>query len=322
MSVRARLRAWVQFLGVLLCFAGACGGRQDVSSPGMTVEQFQAQMNLRPDGSADIEETWIVSGAGGATLRRAVPVARRDALSGLAATLDDQPVAAGPGEVVSWSLPADGGRHTARLRYRAAGIIEVSGLHGTVGWPALEAGRHPAIAHVRLSLAVPDAMSVASPARMSESGWHAETHGSLVSAERRSMPVEGSATLIANLIIEPGTMARPVWQENAERGTLLIPAFLSGGLFILVVGLGVIVMVAVQGTGWTPAERAAATRGFFSAAMVALVFGAIAWMVTPMLLGRFGPWPLAIPASILLVGVLFVLTALALRHLWKTTATR
>jgi hypothetical protein len=274
-------------------------------------------MTLRPDGSADVEETWTVSGAGGATFHRAIPSARRDALSGLTATLDDQPVNRSSDVAVNWTLPEGGGRHTARLRYHAAGIIEVSGLHGTVEWPALEADRHPPIAQARLSLVVPNAMSMASPARIAEAGWQTDPSGSVVNAERRSMARADAATLIANLIIEPGTMARPVWQENAERGTLMIPAFLSGGLFVLIVGLGVIVMVALQGKGWTPAERAAATRGFLSAAIVALIFGAMAWIVTPMILGRFGRWPLAIPASILLVGFLFLLAALTFRRLWR-----
>jgi len=288
----------------------------------VTVEDFQVRMSLRPDGSADLDETWIVSASNGGTFQRVISADRRDAVTGLIATLDDQPVTVGDGAEVVWRLPAASGRRTARLRYHAAGVIEVSGQHGTVGWPALEAGRHPPIAHAQLSLVVPGGIALASDPRMSESGWRVSVDGANAAAERSPVGRDDSATLLANLIIEPGTLARPVWQENAERGTLLAPAFVSGGLFIMVVGLGVIVMVAVQGNGWTPAERAAATRGFFVSSLVALVFGALAWLATPPLLGRFGQWPLAIAASILLVGVLFLVTAVVLRQLWKPSRTQ
>ena len=55
-----------------------------------------------------------------------------------------------------------------------------------------------------------------------------------------------SATLIAGLSIDAGTLPRPVWQEYKERATFLVPAFISAGLFIVVVGLGVVVMVVAQ----------------------------------------------------------------------------
>lgn len=279
-------------------------------------------MSLRADGSADVDETWIVSASDGGTFHRVISASRRDALSGLTATLDDQPVMVTGASEAVWSLLPGAGRRTARVRYRAAGVIEVSGLHGTVGWQALESGRHPPVARAHLSLVVPDGIAFASDPRTAESGWRVSVDGGSVVAERSPAGRDDSATLIANLIVEPGTLPRPIWQEDAERATLLTPAFLSGGVFILVVGLGVIVMVAVQEKGWTPAERAAATRGFFVSSLVALVFGALAWLVTPPLLGRFGQWPLAIAASIILVGVLFLVTGLVLRRLWKTSGTR
>jgi hypothetical protein len=321
--VRKRQRAVGLLVMVsLLLFASACRGGDDArfAFSSVAVEEFQARMSLRLDGSADVEETWIVSATEGGALRRVVSASRRDALSGLTATLDDQPVmVTGESEVV-WSLSPGAGRRTARVRYHAAGVIEVSGLHGTVGWQVLEARRHPPVARAQLSLVVPGGIALASDPRMAESGWRVSVDGANVAAQRSPVGRDDSATLVANLIVEPGTLPRPIWQEDAERATLLIPAFLSGGIFILVVGLGVIVMVAVQGKGWTLAERAAATRGFFVSSFVAFAFGALAWIVTPAWLGRYGRWPIAIAASILLVGLLFLMTALV--RLWRTAGTR
>ena len=144
-------------------------------------------MSLRADGSADVDETWIVSAGNGGTFHRVISADRRDAVAGLSATLDDQPVTVGELAEVVWRLPAASGRRTARLRYHAAGVIEVSGQHGTVGWPALEAGRHPPIARAQLSLVVPGGIALASDARMAEPGWLVSVDGA--TSRRRSSPV-------------------------------------------------------------------------------------------------------------------------------------
>ncbi len=85
-----------------------------------------------------------------------------------------------------------------------------------------------------------------------------------------------------------------------------MPAFISGALFILVVAGGVIWMVKIQLPGWSPAERAAAGRGFVVSAVVALLTGAGLTVVSYAFAPRYGAWCYAVPASVIVSGVAFL----------------
>ena len=110
------------------------------------------------------------------------------------------------------------------------------------------------------------------------------------------MAAGDSATLVADLSIDAGTLPRPTWQEYKERATFLVPAFLSAGLFIVVVGLGVVVMVVAQRKTWTAADRGGVVRSLFIAGAVSLVLSALlaldharaAWPVRCLAIGHPG----------------------------------
>jgi hypothetical protein len=83
----------------------------------------------------------------------------------------------------------------------------------------------------------------------------------------------------------------------------------------MVVGLGVLLMVRLQAPGWSADERIRVLKGLRVTGVVVILLGGFVAVVTPRLLGQFGPAPNAIPISILMVGVLFV----AIAMLWKKT---
>jgi hypothetical protein len=123
------------------------------------------------------------------------------------------------------------------------------------------------------------------------------------------------ATVLAQLAVNPATMTEPRWQHDQAFGRQLIPAFISAGLFILVIGVGVIWIIRFEAlsrtgrrTGWRQAMPARTAEGLFTAGIVCLAFGlAVLAGTCFFILRRYGDWSIAIPASILVVGALFMI---------------
>jgi hypothetical protein len=305
MAVRLLLSAAIALL--------AAGCTPPVAS-NVIVDRFEARMVVDPRGSAEVEETWVLTptGAGDAWFRRVVPGGRHDGLQQVDATLSNRPVDRDANGAVTWRLAAGGGPQTARLRYTVTGVVEVSGGRGKVTWRALE-GSAALIADARLSLILPGVMVVVDPPLVTEPGWQVSHIGQEVVAQRTSLAAGDSATLVAGLSIDAGTLPRPTWQEYKERATFLVPAFLSAGLFIVVVGLGIVAMVVAQRKTWTAADRGGVVRSLFIAGAVSLVLSALLALIMPALVGHYGASPFAIPAGIAVVGVMLAATAWVLR---------
>jgi hypothetical protein len=58
--------------------------------------------------------------------------------------------------------------------------------------------------------------------------------------------------------------------------------------------------------GLVDLERVHAVRDLRRAGWFTLAFGAVSWFAVSLTLGHFGPWPLSMPAGVLLSGVMFL----------------
>jgi len=323
----ARPHRWV--LAVVLTAASvvACRDRARVVS---SVDVFDVTVSVRPDGAVDVNEQITVPATDASrSFSRQAPVERYDNVTGVSALLDGRVVGTqravgtgtawikkigrGPGIDVTWTLPPNPQAiqpFRLGLRYRASGAMEVSGVNGTFFWRALAASHSFDAAAVRIVLELPEKPVLVGTIGIQEAGWRITPTPNGGVAEKNNVSRFESATIVARFAVESGTIARPVWQENFERGQLLAPAFVSGGGFILVVGLGVLVMVRVQAPGWSAEERIRVLKGLRVAGFVVILLGIFVAFITPRLLGHFGPAPNAIAISILVVGLLFIGTAL------------
>ena len=283
------------------------------------VQQFESRVALRAGGAVDIEEILTITpgAVAGRVVHRGV-ADRHDGVSNVTATIDGRAVAMGdgpdqvriaPGLALDATWPAPSASTSVRslgLHYQATGTVHVAGLRGTFTWRALPARRAFSVGAARIVLSLPAGTTTISDIHMAEPGWTVTRTGDDTVAEKTNVGVDEPATIVAQFAVEAGSIARPVWQENMERGQLLVPAFISGGLFILVVGLGVLVMVRLQSPGWSAAERETARTGLLKGGLVISVFGVLTALVFPSLLGHYGRAPMAIPISIVLVGLMLL----------------
>jgi hypothetical protein len=297
---------------VLALPAVSCGRQDGVG----TVQQFESRLALRPGGVLDVEETLTIpAGAGRGRLIHRGVADRHDGVSSVSAMVDGRaPVAGdGPGQVainagraldVTWVPPGSSAPAVLSLGYQASGTVHVAGLRGTFAWRALSPGRTFSIQSARVTLILPAGTTTVSDIRMEEPGWALTRTDDRAVAEKANVGAEEPATVVVQFVVEAGSIARPVWQENMERGQLLVPAFISAGLFILVVGLGALVMVRLQSPGWSVQERETARKGLRGGGLAIMVFGALAALVFPVFFGQFGRAPMAIPISIMVVGLM------------------
>lgn len=146
---------------------------------------------------------------------------------------------------------------------------------------------------------------------MLEQGWTVTRQAHLVTALKSTVAATESATLIVPFAVDPSAIAEPRWQFNGERGRELAPAFISAGLFILVIGAGALVMIRVQyprkkGAPKPDVDRARVARGLRTAGIVTVLFGVASVPVVQWTLGHYGGWPMAMPASVIASGIGFL----------------
>jgi hypothetical protein len=293
-----------------------------VSRTNVVIEQADVRARILDDGSVEVEEALIVRGTG--TFERLIELDRADGVAFIDAALDGRDVetggAAGLGVAVSagrrrlgvrWTLGAAADpMHTIGVRYRVANAVEISGGRGTLRLPLLPADRFSVISSARLTLVVPDSMSLLTGSGISEADWSVERSADGLTAERSSIQPGEHGTFMAELAIDPSVVVEPTWQMTAARRRDLAPAFVSGALFLLVIGIGVVWIVRFQYAsgqqGATGAEaqreREAARRGLRAGGVATFAVGMATAGLTWLTLGELGVWPQTIPASLLVVG--------------------
>jgi hypothetical protein len=290
--------------------------------PDLTVERMEVVLTVLPDGAVQAEERLTVRfGDRPVTdFRRHTPVWRHDGASVLSATMDGAAVATGdgPGRMqvrpgsaldVRWTFaPAANGTHAFTVTYRAANAIGISGIRGTVSWRVL-APRDYDVSAVTVTLVLPESAVLLQDPWVEEAGWEVFRLPHGLTARKAIVALAESATVGAEFTVDGMNLATPLWQYHADRADEFLPAFVSAGLFILIIGAGVLAMLRLKHPPARDAradpELAAAARDLRRTAWVVLVAGAAAWGGVAMTLESFGIWPLAIPASMLIVAAMF-----------------
>jgi hypothetical protein len=217
---------------------------------------------------------------------------------------------------VTWTFPASfpAGRATLDWSYQATGTLAVRGARGRLEQVVLPSDRmfQPAVSRIRV--VVPLGMHVFEGTGIAEAGWTVSRTADGIVAERSNAPGGEAATIVAELGVDPARLIEPTWQRYADWAADLVPAFVAGGLFILVIGAGVLWIIRFQYPRRTASdadreERAAVRRGLRATGVVAVALAAVLAGVTWATLSHFGPWSQAVPLSVFVVGVVFLSVA-------------
>lgn len=297
------------------------------------ITSLDVSLHVQPDGSLEVVERLRVRLPEGATsFQRQEQAFRHDGVQ------DDVtgrmngvvfPRGRGPRELeirrgvhldARFHFPPTGGEHAFVLRYRLAGAVHTSGIRGTVSWRFTNPGG--AIADARIALNVPPATVLLEDPWVEEAGFEVARLPTGLTA-RGPVKRGGTATPGAEFTIDTLSIAEPGWQNDRRRARDLMPAFIAGGLFLLVIGGGVVWMIRLKyprirarladldELTLPPAiksaliERVIVARDLGRAAQATAVFGAVVWITARQYFSHLDIWPLAIPAGILLSALMF-----------------
>lgn len=241
------------FLAV--CLTAGCASRS-----GVIVERLDVMLQLLVDGSVEVVETMQVrfGGTPVTSFRRYQPAVRHDGVFAVSGALDGQEfppgdvaghlrVGKGPALDVTWLLPpVSAGTHTLRLTYRAANAIEVSGIRGTLAWRVFDARRDYDLESAHVTAVVPPGAILLEDPWVMEAGWTVERRPNGFAASRSGIGGAESATAGVTFTIDTMAAGEPAWQYNRRRARDLMPAFVSAGLFLAVVGAGIVAMLRVK----------------------------------------------------------------------------
>jgi hypothetical protein len=247
------------FAAPILAAAVACGPRP---VDGVTVTRQQIDLEVLEDGSVVVadELTIQVDAAGPVAFERRVPLARADAYFDAAATLDGRLI--GPdgspaadltvddGLRARWAFQARGSsRHRLALTWRAAGAVAREGPRGTLRWTIAPIVPGYDVLATHVTLALPERSHWLDPAALTGADWNVVTGAGGLRADAGARRAEEALDLTAHFSVDGLGIVEPAWQFRAARATQLAPAWASGGLFMVVVAIGIVWMVRVQYPG-------------------------------------------------------------------------
>jgi hypothetical protein len=294
----------------------------------LSVSRFDVVVVVRPE-LTEVHEMIHVRfpGSDATGFERRIPLERAESLSFESAAIDGTPLTPGQGGdtrlvveeqralTARWTFPpASNATRVFQIAYRVNGGVAVRGARGTVWQNAIPSDRPYDVDAASVRLAVDSRMHMFDGAGIAEAGWTVTRTPDGISATRAGLAAGEGATIIAEVGIEPGSMPEPAWQRYEEWSRDLIPAFVAGGLFILVIGAGVLWIIRFQyprpkvasSSPTEEREREAVRAGLRTSGHVAVVLSAVLALVTWLTLSHFGWWPMSVPISILVVGVVFV----------------
>jgi hypothetical protein len=345
---------------ILVLVSALTAGSLTAAGQGAQAEgsRLDVSLTVLVDGSVEVEERHDIQFGATAesSFMRREPVWRHDGVFAVSAAMDGQElsignavgqvsVGRGPSLDVTWRFPPTANsRHVFALKYRAAGAVEVSGIRGTLDWRILSPPHRYGLSPVCVSIVLPTGAVVLDNPGFEEAGGNP-------GAPRPdgSVPwcgvVSDAGTLTRNTTFTIDTMAvgEPTWQYYERRTEDLMPAFVSSGIFLLVIGAGIVWMVRMKypppqpgdisseialtpvveqaltkpryprdvlpslvAAGLVDFERMYVARDLRRAAIATLVFGVLAWTGAAIALNRFGRWPLAIPAGFILSAMMLL----------------
>jgi hypothetical protein len=255
--------------GCAVFLLASCGG---TPVAGVTVERHSLTLNLLVDGSVEVRET-LVARFGGepvSSFERHVARERADAFFDAHAAVDGRPVD-GSGDPVKavvdggdalsvrWEFPplSDGTREFT-LEYRASNAVSVHGANGVLHWPLVPLEPGYAVESSEVNLTVPSGtVFMEPPGIQTTAEWTGTPGPQGLVASRTGPGGDVPAMLVVRLAADTLSLAEPLWQYEAARNEQLMPAWSSGGLFMVVIGLGAIWMLRVQFPNHRPSARAA-----------------------------------------------------------------
>lgn len=317
---------------MLIVAATACGRAPAPAVATGTIDTFDVHVAVRADGGLDVRETLRVTpDAGAIDVRRTIASRTADAVEFGAASIDGEELTPattglavdGGGAaplVVSWRRESVVGPSTLELTYAVASAVGVRRPRGELVWPVLD-GRHGvAVGVVTIALDVPDGSPIYEGTGMAEAGWTVDIADRQVIARRHGVAAGESATLLAVFDVDRTVVRRGEWEWNLDRQEQYGLALVSGGLFILVIGVGILVLLRVQyppaPSSATADVRAAAratrqmlSRGLVTSALVTLAFTVAFAIAAAVWLAGLGPALQAIPASSAAVALMFLVAA-------------
>jgi hypothetical protein len=280
----------------------ACGGSRE-----RLVERLEVRLALQADGSLEVSETWLVDVDPGrpSAFARDLPRGHHDGVSGLQPSPAAR-VEQGNAPSVSWAIgPGWGaGLQSLSVRYAAANALELGPGRARLSWPVLPPNHRWRIKQAYLHFESPAGVTPVAPGGILEPGWRVTEVQTGVQAIRSDISPGEPVTVSFEFNRDALKLQEPRWQFQAERAREFKPAFASAAAFIVIVGLAVLgllrVLVPEQG-------RAASRRGLRTAGLVFLVLGPLMAGAVRLTLDSFGPWAQSVPASVAIVGLLFVI---------------
>jgi hypothetical protein len=325
-----------RFLLLAFCLLTLAAGCAPPAGGVRSVEQFDVQLALAPYGSVQVREQMTVrfDDSGATSFERQVDDGgRSDGIQDVTASLDGKEAieGSGPGQVsidlgdrlaVRWHFtPASNVTHVFELLYRATGVVEIQGMRGTFSWPALPAPRPYEIGTARLSLIFPLGTRVLGSPHVDAPGWQWTNTAGVVVASKTHIPRTEPAVVTTELALDAVPMAEPRWQTRAALARQLTPAFIAAGLFIVITAGGILWAIHLQyfrrpgdPDGGDVAARREVARGLRLSGIVVIVLGMLAAALVYAILQRYGSWAQSVPASLVVVGVAFVVAGVWFRN--------
>ena len=316
----------LQLLLSAIAISLSCGGGGRPASDAV-VEQLQVRLAVRDDGAIDVRETIKVRAfIEPSPFERHLRRRRVDRFDDVRAAIVDAPAGRSAARIdidrwgdvqVRWpDVSGEQGR-TLELQYRMVGALEIHGTRAWVLYVVVPLAPAYPVAEARVEVEFPKAAQIIKPPSIA--GWTLvhTPHGA--TATRTGITPGEPAALWATVDIGALTILLPTWQQNADRAREMAPAFLAGAFFILVIGLGAVIMVWVQ----YPKQRTVAgvrssvrqaANGLVGTGLVVLVIAVAAAAGAALAIERYGRPLAAIPISIAIVGVLMLGAGLLLRR--------
>lgn len=311
-----------------LVFAAVGCARPPVTTG--TVESMEVHVTVRADGGLDVRETLRVAPAGNRVdLVRVVESPYADVVSFRAASVEGQPVEPGAAGVSvegdNERLVAGWRRNTATavtfgLEYDVTAAVGVGRPRGQLEWPVLAAGRAFDVGPVTITADVPEGAHIYDGTGMAEAGWIVEVTSGRITARRDHVRAGESATLLAVFDVDRSRVRPGEWEWNLDRQEQYRFALISAGLFIVVVGAGILAQLRVQYppvTAQAPddirrasrADRHMLSHGLRLSAVVGFVVAAMSSFAAHQWLSGLGLALQLVPGGIAFVSVMFLVAS-------------
>jgi hypothetical protein len=301
----------------LLVAAAGCDRR-----PPAEVDRLDVLLAVLPDGSLEAQESWVVrfGDPASSSFTRMLPSGFHDGIADTQALVDGQlltdtgaqraVVQEGRRPRVVWHIPPiTNGKRIFQLRYRAANVLALRAGRARLEWPVLGGGHGWTVREAQITLTAPPGHTPAEPPGMSEAGWTVAARPDGIRGVRADIAPSESATVVMELGRDGLTLTEPAWQFHHERAAEFAPAFASAAVFIVIVGISVLVMIRAGLISGGPAGYPGAARGLRISGLVCVALGVALAVAVRLVLDSFGPWALGVPASVIAVGLLFLVAA-------------